>query len=301
MPTTVNNTTTYAGKFAGEYIKAAFYANETLQHVTVKENIEYKAVVKRINDNVTFANATCAFTPTGTINLTERILELKKLQFQQEVCKNEFLDSWEAKDAQNGTLGSALTEGIMSTMLAGIAQNNENLIWTGNGATAGEYDGLLQLIGVDADNDINFVSSPVAIDSSNVFAKIQALIAAAPLGLKKATEKPIIYMGQDVWEAYMYANAAAGNGWYTYAGPEVQKSFMGLYNIVVCPGMPAATMIMAQPSNLWFGTNTTSEWNNIQVVDMGAWAEDNVRFSAKFFAGTQYGVGSDIVAYSTWF
>jgi hypothetical protein len=301
MATTVNNSTTYAGKFAGEYIKAAFYANETLQHVTVKENIEYKQVVKRIASNVTFANATCNFTPTGEINLTERILELKKLQFQEEVCKNTFLDSWEAKDVQNGTLGTNLSDGIISEMLAGIAQNNENLIWTGDGTNAGEYDGLLYLIGQDADNDINFVSTPVAIDSTNVFAKIQALIANAPLGLKKASEKPLIYMGQDVWEAYMYANAAAGNGWYTYAGPEVQKSFMGLYNIVVCPGLPASTMIMSQPSNLWFGTNLTSEWNNIQVVDMGQWADDNVRFSAKFFAGTQYGIGSDIVAYSTWF
>jgi hypothetical protein len=299
MATTVNNTTTYAGRFAGEYIKAAFYANETLQHVTVKENIAYKQVVKRINDNVTFANATCAFTPTGEIDLTERVLELKKLQYQREICKNTFNDSWEAGDVQNGTLGTNLTEGLISTMLAGIAQNNENLIWTGSAANAGEYDGFLQLMG--ADGDINFVASPVAIDSTNVFAKIQALIAAAPLGLKKATERPVIYMSNDVWEAYMYANAAAGNGWYTYAGPEVQKSFMGLYNIAVCPGMPAATMIMAQPSNLWFGTNLTAEWNNIQVVDMGAWAEDNVRFSAKFFAGTQYGVSEDIAAYSTWF
>jgi hypothetical protein len=301
MATTVNNTTTFAGKFAGEYIKAAFYANETLQHVTVKENIEYKQVVKRINDNVTFANATCAFSPTGTINLTERILTLKKLQFQQEVCLNEFNDSWEARDVQNGTLGTALTEGLISTMLAGIAQKNEDLIWTGDGSNAGEYDGLLYLIGQDGDSDINFVSSPVAIDSSNVFAKIQAVIADAPIGLKKATERPVLYMSQDVWESYMYANAAAGNGWYTYAGPEVQKSFMGLYNIAVCPGMPANTIVMAQPSNLWFGTNLTNEWNNIQVVDMTQWAEDNVRFSAKFFASTQYGVGSDIVAYSTWF
>jgi hypothetical protein len=301
MATTVNNTTTFAGRFAGEYIKAAFYANETLQHVTVKENIEFKQVVKRINDNVTFANATCAFSPTGTVNLTERILTLKKLQFQQEICLNEFNDSWEARDVQNGTLGTALTEGLISTMLAGIAQKNEDLVWTGSGANAGEYDGLLQLIGTDADGDINFVASPVTIDSTNVFAKIQALIAAAPIGLKKATERPIIYMSQDVWEAYMYANAAAGNGWYTYAGPEVQRSFMGLYNIAVCPGMPASTMVMAQPSNLWFGTNLVNEWNTIQVVDMTQWAEDNVRFSAKFFAGTQYGVGADIAVYSTWF
>jgi len=301
MATTVNNTTTFAGKFAGEYIKAAFYANETLQHITVRENIEYKQVVKRIADNVTFANATCAFTPTGTINLTERILELKKLQFQQDICLNEFNDSWEAGYVQNGTLGPALTEGLINTMLAGVAQNNENLIWTGNGATAGEYNGLLKLIGDDADGDINFVPTPVAINSGNVFAKIQALIAEAPIGLKKATERPLIYMSNDVWEAYMYANAAAGNGWYTYAGPEVQRSFMGLYNIAVCPGMPESTMIMAQPSNLWFGTNLVSDWNSLQVVDMRQWADETVRFSIKFFASTQYGVGSDIAAYSTWF
>jgi hypothetical protein len=301
MPTTVDNTTNYSGKFAGEYIKAAFYANDSLQAITVKENIEYRQVVKKIVDNVTFADATCAFTPTGTVDITERYLTLKKLQFQQEVCKNEFLNDYIARDIQNGSLGTALTEGLISTMLAGISQNNENLIWTGNGANAGEYDGLLQLIGADADGDINFVATPVAITSTNVIAKVQELIAAAPLAVKKATEKPVIYMSYDVWENYMYAQLGTGYATYLTTGPEVQKTFMGLFQIAVCPGMPASTMIMAQPSNLWFGTNLVSDWNNVQVVDMGAWAEDNVRFSAKFFAGTQYGVGADIAAYSTWF
>jgi hypothetical protein len=60
-------------------------------------------------------------------------------------------------------------------------------------------------------------------------------------------------------------------------------------------------MIMAQPSNLWFGTNLVSDWNSLQVVDMRQWADETVRFSIKFFAATQYGVGQDIVAYSTWF
>lgn len=301
MPTTVDNTTNYSGKFAGEYIKAAFYANDSLQNITVKENIEYRQVVKKIVDNVTFADATCAFTPTGTVDITERYLTLKKLQFQQEVCKNEFLNDYIAKDIQNGSLGTALTDGLISTMLAGISQNNENLIWTGNGANAGEYDGLLQLIGADADNDINFVATPVAITSANVIAKVQELIAATPLAVKKATEKPVIYMSYDVWENYMYAQLGTGYATYLTTGPEVQKTFMGLFQIAVCPGMPASTMIMAQPSNLWFGTNLVSDWNNVQVVDMGQWAEDNVRFSAKFFAGTQYGVGADIAAYSTWF
>ena len=40
MPTTTSLTTTYTGKEAGAYIKSAFYANETLKYITVKENIE---------------------------------------------------------------------------------------------------------------------------------------------------------------------------------------------------------------------------------------------------------------------
>lgn len=301
MATTVNNPTTYAGKFAGEYIRATFLANDTVNAVTFKENIDYKAVVKRITDDISFANATCDFAPTGTINLNDRVLELKKLQVQRNLCLNDFIDDWTSRDAQNGDLGTLVTENVIATMLEGIAQKNEQVIWTGNGSTAGEYDGLLQLIGADADGDINFVATPVAINSGNVIAKLQLLIAELPQAVKQANERPTIYMSADVWEAYMYANAAAGNGWYTYGGAEVPKLFMGLYPIAVCAGMPASTMVMSRKSNLWFGTNVLSDWNNILVAPMIQFGEDNVRFSAKFFAGCQYGFGSEIAAYSTWF
>jgi hypothetical protein len=301
MATTTNVTTSYAGKYAGEYIRATFLANDTINNVTFKENIDFKQVVKRITDDVTFANATCDFAPTGTINITDRILELKKLQVQRNLCLNDFLDDWGARDVQNGQLEPALTENVIATMLEGMAQKNEQLIWTGSAANAGEYDGLLQLIGADADGDVNFVSTPVAITSSNVIAQLQRLIAELPQAVKQANEKPTIYVSADVWEAYMYASAAAGNGWYTYGGAEVPRLFMGLYPIAVSSGMPASTMIMSRKSNLWFGTNVLNDWNNILVAPMTQFGEDNVRFSAKFFAGAQYGFGSEIAAYSTWF
>jgi len=111
----------------------------------------------------------------------------------------------------------------------------------------------------------------------------------------------MLYMSNDVWEKFMFASAATGNGWYTYGGAEVPKSYLGMYQIAVCGGLPANTILFMRKSNVWFGTNLTSDWNNIQVVDMGQFAEDNVRFSAKFFAAAQFGIGSEIVAYSTWF
>lgn len=296
-----NNDLSYAGKYAGEYIRAAFLANDSLQHVTVKENIPYRAVVKKLTNEISFAAPTCDFTPTGTIAINERYLTLEKFQVQENICLNDLLNDWAAADVQNGKLEQALLENVRDNMLEGIAAKNEQIIWTGANSNVGEYDGLLTLIGNDADNDINFVPSPVNIDSTNVFSKIQAVIAAAPLAVKASTEKPMLYFSQDVWEAFMYASAATGNGWYTYGGSEVPKSFMGMYQIAVCQGLPAHTILFAQKSNLWFGTNTLDQWNTIQIVDMTQWAEDNIRFSAKFLAGAQYGKGSEIVAYSTWF
>ena len=73
MATTTTLSTTYAGKIAGGYIKSAFLANESLQYLTFKENIDYKEVVRKIVDNVTFAAPTCDFTDTGTIALSQRV------------------------------------------------------------------------------------------------------------------------------------------------------------------------------------------------------------------------------------
>jgi hypothetical protein len=301
MATTQNVTTSYAGKYAGEYLRSAFLANDTLQHITVKENIDYRAVVKKLVNDISFAAPTCAWTPTGEVNITERWLTLKKFQVQEDLCLNEFLNDWAAGDVQRGRLEPALSENFIMNMMEGIAAENETQIWTGNGSLATQYDGLLQLIGQDADNDIIFAPTPVAITKANVFAKIEEVIALMPTAVKYANEKPTIYMGADVWESFMNASMATGNGWYAYGGAAVPKTWMGTFNIAVCPGLPASSLIFARKSNLWFGTNLFNDWNNIQVVDMTQFGEDNFRFNAKFFAGAQYGIGSEIVAYSTWF
>lgn len=296
MPTTTSLTTTYAGALAGEVLRPAFLANESMQYLTIKENIDYKQVVRRLVDDISFAAGTCDFTPTGTVTLTERILTLEQFQVQRQLCKKDFLVDWTAKDAQNGTLNADIADAIINNMLAGIAQKNETVLWQGVNATAGEYDGFITLFAADA--AVIDVATPVAITTANVISKIQELIDAAPERVKRATEKPLIYMGQDVWEKFIFANAAAGNGWYTYAGPEVTATFMGLYAIAVCPGMPANTMVLAQKSNLWFGTNLLNDWNQVALLDMADKdLSDNVRFSAKFLAGIQYGFGDEITMY----
>jgi hypothetical protein len=296
MATTTSLTTTYAGKEAAGYIRAAFLSNESLAAVTFKENIEYKQVVRRLVDNITFANATCDFTPTGTVTLTERILTLEKFQIHRNLCKNTFLIDWEARSEQNNELHASLTDAIIANVLAGMAANNERLIWQGVNATAGEYAGFETLFLADA--AVLDVSSPEAITSANVIEEMNRLVLTLPTRVRRATEKPVIAVSSNVAEAFRTAILGLGGGSYLYQGETVKMTWQGQYDIIECPGMSDDTMAMYQKSNLWFGTNLLDQWNNVAVLDMYQYdLSDNVRFACSFFAGVQYGFGDEIAFY----
>jgi len=296
MATTTSLTTTFAGKEAAGYIRAAFLSNESLAAVTFKENIEYKQVVRKLVDNITFANATCDFTPTGTVTLTERILTLEKFQVHRQLCKKDFLADWEAKSEQDGYLHASLTDAIIANVMAGIAANNEVVMWQGVNATAGEYAGFETLFLADA--SVLYVSTPVAIDSTNVIDEMARLVLTLPVKVRRATEKPVIAVSSNVAEAFRTAILGLGGGSYLYQGETVKMTWQGQYDIIECPGMSNDTMAMFQKSNLWFGTNLKDQWNTVAVLDMyDKDLSDNVRFACSFFAGVQYGFGDEIAFY----
>lgn len=296
MPTTTSLTTTFAGREAAGYIRAAFLSNESLAAVTFKENIEYKQVVRKLVDNVTFANATCDFTPTGTVTLTERILTLEKFQVHRQLCKKDFLADWEAKSEQDGFLHASLTDALIANVMAGVGANNERVMWQGVNATAGEYAGFETLFLADA--TVLDVATPVAIDSTNVIDEMNRLVLTLPVRVRRATEKPVIAVSSNVAEAFRTAILGLGGGSYLYQGETVKMTWQGQYDIIECPGMSDDTMAMYQKSNLWFGTNLLDQWNNVAVLDMYQYdLSDNVRFAASFFAGVQYGFGDEIAFY----
>lgn len=294
MPTTTSLTTTYAGELAGEICRKALVSNVSAQYVTMKPNVPYKSVARKIEDTVTFANGTCDFTPTGTITLTERILTLEEFQVQRQICKKDFFTDWSAADVMSGRVNTQIQDAIVERLVSGIAANNETIMWSGVNATAGQYDGFETLIAASAAPS----AGTGTLDDTTIVGAIWALIAAAPSGVKGAAEKPTIYMGQVAWEAYMQAQIAAGNGWYLTGGPEVNKRFVGMYDIAVCPGMSDDVLIFAQKSNLMLGTWQENQMNEVFILDMqNLDGSQNVRYGARFYLGAQICVAEDIVSW----
>jgi hypothetical protein len=292
MPTTTSLTTTYAGELAGEIVAKALLSNVSAQYVTMKPNVPYKSVVRKIDDTVTFAAGTCDFTPTGTITLTERILTLEEFQVQRQICKKDFFIDWTTADVMSGRVNTQIQDAIIGRLVGGIAAANETIMWSGVNATAGQYDGFETIIKA-APGTISAGSG--ALTSGNIIATIWDVINTAPAAVKGAAEKPALYMGQAAWEAYMQAQIADGNGWYLTGGPEVSRRFVGMYEIYVCPGMTANNIIFAQPSNLMLGTWQENQMNEVFILDMqNLDGSQNVRYGARFYLGAQIAVAEDI-------
>src|SRR6056300_667757 len=98
MATTTSITTTYAGEFAGKYLSAALLSADTIEGggITVKPNVKFKEVMKKVSTDAIVKDATCDFSDTSTLTLTERILQPEEFQVNLELCKKDFASDWEA-------------------------------------------------------------------------------------------------------------------------------------------------------------------------------------------------------------
>ena len=92
-------TSTYAGEFAGKYVSAALLSGNTLANnlITVKPNVKYKEVMKKVASTGLVKNGACDFSgQADVLTLTERILQPEEFQVNLELCKKDYVQDWEA-------------------------------------------------------------------------------------------------------------------------------------------------------------------------------------------------------------
>lgn len=298
----------YAGEFAGKYLSAALLSANTLDKglITIMPNVKYKSVLQVGSYNDIVADATCSFTASGTLTLTEKVITPKEFQVNVELCKSDLHASWEAEKmgfSAHDHLAPSFADFVIAHTGAKVAAQLENTIWSGQDGTAGEFDGFYYKATAGGSGCVAVTGT--GITATNVITELGKVVDAIPQAVY-GKEDVHIYVAPNVARAYIRALGGfvatigangvdnKGTSWYTNGA----LSFDGI-PMVVAQGLPASSMMAAQKSNLFFGTGLLNDSNEVKLLDMSDLdGSQNVRVIMRYTATVEMGINSDVVIYA---
>lgn len=153
-------------------------------------------------------------------------------------------------------------------------------------------------LGVNSSSFGTYTSGGVVqfINQSNVIEVLTALYNATPEAVKRRDDFRILVPGH-VADAYRFRQATAANGAGTYFTTDKPLNFLGK-PMEEMPWFAPNTLVATRISNLFFGTDLLSDFNEIQVVDMRqTTADQKIRYRANFSVDVEFGYGQDVVLY----
>ena len=307
MATTQTIATSYDGESASKYVAAALLSGVTIDNggIEIMPNIKFKSVVQKLGIDDVIKDASCDFDPTSTVTISERIIQPEFQQVNLQLCKKDYISTFMAQEmgfSAHNDLPSNFADFLIGHVAAKVAEKTEQNIWRGATANNGEFDGLTTLM--TADSDVVDVAS-TTVTSSNVIAQLGAILDAAPSALF-GQEDLTLYVSRNIYQAYIralggFAANGVGAAGYRSEGTNqsLQPTFFDGVRLFLATGLADNRAVLAQKSNLYFGTGLLADHNEVKVIDMADIdGSDNVRIVMRFSAGVQYGIGSDIVLYS---
>lgn len=308
----VSITTTYAGEFAGKYIAAALLSAPTLEQggVTIHPNVKFKEVIQRVATSGLVVDATCDYSDSSTVTLTEKVLNPEEFQVNLTLCKKTFHNTWQAAEMGYGAfdqLPKSFSDFLIAHVAEKVAAHIESTIWDGTNATSGQFAGIMPQLALDAElpaaQEIAVIQG--GIDASTVIGELGKIVDKIPTRLYGQPDLKL-YLASNVVRAYVRALGgfgasglgangvnAQGTQWYTNGS----LSFDGI-PIFMANGMASNQGLATTTSNLHFATGLLSDLNEVRVIDTSETLGDqNVRVIMRFTADAKVGFAADCVTY----
>lgn len=299
-------TSTYAGEAAADFIAAALLSAKTLdqRNIEIHPNVKYKEVIQKLDVSGIVSDASCNFETTGSVGISEAVLEPKELQVNLELCKQNFLNSWEAISLGYSAFDEIprnFTDYLVSYVGGKVAEATETAIWQGsatNGSFAG-FESLLTASSGSADSVIIPELATAPITAANIVDVLTSTVDSIPATVY-GKEDVVIYLstkGMKAWQSSQSGVTNVGSYNNMLNVGEKPANFQGI-ELVHTPGLSGDVVIAAQKSNLHFGTGLMSDYNEVRVLDMADIdGSQNFRVIMRYTAGVTTGFNNEIVGY----
>lgn len=310
LATTTSITTSYSGDHAQEYVSAALLSANSLEQggFTIIPNVKWTHTLNNAATGSLLKDATCDFDASSSVTLTEKVLTVKKLNVNLQVCKNDFQTSWNAAQmgfSEHQSLPKSFSDFLLGHVIGDVAAEIETLIWSGTSTVAGEIGGIETEIALDAALPAAQEVAGTTTTVGNIIAQLRLITAVIPNRVY-GKEGLRLYLSTSMVKNYIGAlggHVAAGVGgsgtndqgtqWYTNGS----LTFDGI-EIFMAKGMSTDVGICTYKDNLIFASSVMSDMSDVKVIDMSPTdGSENVRVVMKMAAVASYRFPQDIVTY----
>jgi hypothetical protein len=299
--TTRSFTSTYAGEAAAPYLLKALVGGETLSTagISILTGVKYKETMKRFaSSNILQAGSNCDFNPTGTLTISERALEPKKIKVNAQICFNDLYTLWDSASMSAGandeSFPAALEQAIISEFTNQVAKEVETVIWQGSG-TYGitGWEAILCATGATASIKV----TGTTLTSSNILTEMNKVVNAMPAAIKSKKAKGELVLFVSHKAAFLYEQNLSAQGMNT----SVDGKPMSLYGIEIKPvgGLSNDNiMFLGARDNFYFGTDLQDDFANVQLLDQRfVTGADYLNFVMRGKFDVNIGWAEEVVAY----
>lgn len=287
MAFNTNGLSAYVDEQRLPLIKKAVLGGKTIGLINLQTGVKKSSALNLINVTPTLQAGGCGFNAQGDATLSQRVINTELLKVNMEFCDKDLLSYWSGYEVKVGAGKESLPfeEYLTNSIVEGINEKIEKLVWTGEKSNGAEFDGILTIL--DDEEEV------VKAQGTGAYGAIKATYSAIPVAV---LPKASIFVGADTFRSFMLEMVEKNYFHYAADGADVQEFMLPGTNtkVIAVNGLNGSNKVVAaDASNLFYGCDMMDD---SEVFDL-FFSKDNQawRFVAQFNAGCQIAYPNEVV------
>lgn len=297
----IDNSITYTGKDLDGFYSTALLTGNSKSLIRLIPNVKDKVNLASLDMGDFLQADACTISASGNYTLDQKTLQVCDLAFKIPFCIKDWETLYLAEMMRPGSnvdenYPNGVVDYIFNQIGLKISEKTENLLFQGDtaGSPASLCDGFQKKWLADA------TVIDVAVDGTKLHAKatvigeLERMYAAIPNTLDKS--KLIWGINPTTATAYKLALVSTNPALYASNNADLTLKFMDM-TLTICPGLGNYKSFIADPNNLWYGTDLVSDEREIMFIKDPLNPKNHYAMGS-FKFGVEYGVGAEIVYYN---
>lgn len=274
----------YLGKEANEIMTKPIYESDLYSYgITYRPGVKGKEQLIHGNVGDLFQAYTCAFSPSGDVNLTEQWIEPFDMKINLQECYDKFWPSFMAEETRRAYVGESNIPRTFfewffnDVLIKEMKRQYEEIFWNGDKTTGATDmlklgDGVVKQV-AEADDSIKI--NGAELTTANILEQIKAVCEKADVNVDMEEYKIFINKGQMKILLTALGNEKIANNlvWSNFTR-EGDKVYAYGFEVVPCR-IQKDVILLAPRKNLILGYDLESDQTNFQILDLSQVTGDN--------------------------